>query len=78
MGDSITRAGHIEFRVTDLNQARDTQLSHESKIALINKIAEFEEKISQLEDANFPEKLAQIENLSRRVQKIKKDLERFA
>jgi len=59
---------------------RDTKgrMSHVSKIALINKIQENEEKILQLQKSMLQKKNNLIKHLKLDIEKIKKDLENFA
>jgi len=59
---------------------RDTKgrMSHVSKIALINKIQENEEKILQLQKSRLQKKNNLIKHLKLDIEKIKKDLENFA
>lgn len=61
-----------------LRKDKKGRMSHVSKISLINKIQENEEKILQLQKSKLPKKNNLIKHLKADIEKIKKDLESFA
>jgi uncharacterized protein (UPF0147 family) len=60
------------------SKSEASKLSQESKIALIHKISEYEENISQLEHTNTPQKEKMVNDLIKRIKYIKKDIEKYA
>jgi len=75
--ENMRKIAYIAIRALE-NKNEETKLSHESKVTLINKIAELEEKISVILESDVEKKEVLLESLNRRVEKIKKDLEKFA
>ncbi len=60
------------------NESVPNKLSHESKIALLNKIEECEERVAQLDNSKLPQKDLIISQQMKTIDMIKKDLETLA
>lgn len=74
--ESLRKIAVIAVRAL-ANRNEETKLSHESKIALINKIAELEEKSSIISESNVEKKDLLLKSIERRINQIKNDLEKF-
>ncbi len=75
--ENLRNVASIAVRALE-NKNEDTKLSHETKIAIINKIFELEEKSSTILDSDIENKEKIIENFSIRIEKLKLDLQKFA
>ncbi len=60
------------------NDSSENKLSHVSKITLLNRIEECEEKIVQLETSDLQQKDLIIQHQIKAIESMKKDLEKFA
>jgi uncharacterized protein (UPF0147 family) len=75
--DYVRKTAKIAISALEKNED-ETRLSHQSKITLLNKIEECEEKIVQLETSELPQKDLIISQQIKAIEMIKKDLEQFA
>ncbi|MGC8765624.1 MAG: hypothetical protein ACP5QT_07035 [Brevinematia bacterium] len=77
ISESLRNLASIAVRALE-NKNEETKLSHESKVAIINKILELEEKISVIIDSDLENKDRIVANFNSRIEKLKTDLQKFA
>lgn len=77
VSESLRKLASIAVKSLE-NKNEETKLTHESKVAIINKILELEEKASIILDSDIENKERIIENFNSRIEKLKLDLQKFA
>ncbi len=75
--DYVRKTAKIALKALESDSGKN-KLSQESKIALLNKIEECEEKIVQLETSELTQKDLIISQQIKAIEMIKEDLERFS